>query len=98
MSTAGLITGLVFLQVIDCTRLLFCLSKLSPPLLSHAATLMLLRAVTFSSMTEFQEKLLTRFEKNDFLEVRGLVPLGADIEKSPSWRSDLTDGSGASRT
>ena len=50
MSTAGLITGLVFLQVIDCTRLLFCLSKLSLPLLSHAATLMLLRAVTFSSV------------------------------------------------
>ena len=28
MSSAGLITGRVFLQVIDCTRLLFCHSRL----------------------------------------------------------------------
>jgi hypothetical protein len=28
MSSAGLIMGRVFLQVIDCTRLLFCLSRL----------------------------------------------------------------------
>eukprot|EP01046_Picozoa_sp_COSAG06_P033654 COSAG06_NODE_3451_length_5323_cov_4.349732_7_plen_102_part_00 len=28
MSSAGLITGRAFLQIIDCTRLLFCLSRL----------------------------------------------------------------------
>jgi hypothetical protein len=39
-------------------------------------------------------KLLKR--KNDFLEVRGLVPSGADIEKSPRRRFDLTDCPGAS--